>query len=242
MKFGKPMDGLWGAAFGLSVACGGNAASTAATAGSAGKVAADQPGAGTGGVGLGDLPAAGAAGESGNGPAQPDYVPAHDVPFDQAYFEDGSFEMNQGFGFDTCFTRTPGSVTQASNGSEGESFVRFNSGPCTGTCNPGNPSDSQIYLWFNAQPSSAMGLYFDVLNFSAEPPIGALTLAAVDHLCVSVGQSAQAALSELALAPTWQTRCIDLPALNADEWLGITVSGASFQIGLDALRLGPPCR
>ncbi|MEO6598269.1 MAG: hypothetical protein ABIQ16_00240, partial [Polyangiaceae bacterium] len=187
MKLGKAKYGLWGAALGVSAACGGNAAPNAAGVGAAGKMAADQPGAGTGGVGGGEFPAAGASGESGNGPAQPGYVPAHDVPFDQAYLEDGSFEANQGFGFDTCPTRTPGSLTLANKGSEGDRFLQFDSGSCSGTCALSNPSDSQIYLWFNAQPSSAMGLYFDVLNFGTEAPIGALTLAAVDQACVSVG-------------------------------------------------------
>lgn len=183
------------------------------------------------------------AGSAGDAATRPNYVPTHDVPFDQTYLEDGSFESNQGFGYDTCATRTPASLEHiTADASEGSRAFQFSSASCVGICSPNNPSDSQIYLWFTTRPSSAAaGLYFDVRNLSRAAPAGELRIAAVDSLCVSLRDLARAALSDLRLEQDFQTRCIDLPALKAEERLGLAVAGTSFQIALDALRIGPPC-
>src|SRR5687767_13387759 len=54
-----------------------------------------------------------------------DYVPDVPIAYNARYL-DGSFEGNQGFGWDTCYTRTLGKITHPqAGGSEGSSHVTF---------------------------------------------------------------------------------------------------------------------
>ncbi|MEO7033740.1 MAG: hypothetical protein ABI335_07970 [Polyangiaceae bacterium] len=160
--------------------------------------------------------------------------------FDQAYFEDGSFEGNQGFGWDTCHSRTPAVVSSRESAPEGMRSLEFSSAACE-YCKDDNPSASQAYLWFKQQPSSALSLYFDVLNLSNSPPLGELRLESSDSQCETLRPLVTIALSNLALQPTWQTRCVDLPPFGPDFALGVAVAGTAFDVALDAFRLGPPC-
>jgi len=180
--------------------------------------------------------------QAGTPASTSNYVPDRAAPFDQAYLEDGSFESNSGSGWDTCPTDTAALLNRTrGDASQGDRALEFSSGECAGCYPPNAPSTSQVYLWFRQRPASALSLYFDVLNLSKEAPLGELSLETVDSACRPLQPLATVALSDLALAQSWQTRCVDLPAFGGNEDLGIAVTGASFDIALDALRFGPPC-
>jgi hypothetical protein len=222
---------IWGLTLVLCVACGGRAASF-------------EGGAGATHVGAAVAQNAGASGEDGASgapePSTPNYVPDQAVPFDHAYLADGSFENDNGFGWDACYSHTPGSLSWKHNSSsEGMIAIEFTPGSCNNCADA--PSDSQLYLWFSTQPETAMSLYFDAANLNNAAPLGELRLQTTSGVCQTLRPLVSIPLADLALGPTWQARCIDLPAFNSDPALGVAVTGTTFDIGLDAFRLGPPC-
>ena len=174
-----------------------------------------------------------------------DYVPDAPIAYDARYL-DGSFEGNQGTGWDTCHTRTPGKVARIqSGGSEGHSYVTFESGPCEGGCTPTNPSASHLYNWFSSAPSATakMGLYFDVKNLgvAGSDPSGVLRFYGTDLVCQQDSVLAEIELAKLQLSTSWSTRCVTITGPGADSAVGLSISGDTFKIGVDALRLGAPC-
>ena len=175
----------------------------------------------------------------------PDYVPSEPFAYDGRYL-DGSFEQAQGFGWDTCRTRSAGTLEEVTSGSasQGAGYLTFESaGGCSLTCASANPSSSQVYVWFSksTNTSAAMGLYFDVRSGMATPPMGTLSFYGTDTLCEQESLLAAIPLDELEPWSDWSTRCVDVLATGAHAAIGVAVTGRSFRIGLDALRLGPPC-
>jgi hypothetical protein len=182
-------------------------------------------------------------------PGQPgtmdDYVPDAPIAYDARYL-DGSFEGNQGFGWDTCYTRTPGKIGRTqTGGSEGSAYVTFESAACEGVCSPTNPSASHVYTWFSGAPSATakMGLYFDVKNLGSAgtAPTGVLRFYGTDIVCEQDSVLVEIELARLQMSSSWSTRCVTLIGPGADTAIGISVSGGAHAVGIDALRLGPPC-
>ena len=174
-----------------------------------------------------------------------DYVPDAPIAYDARYL-DGSFEDNQGFGWDTCHTHTAGNVTHpATGGSEGSSYVTFESGACEPGCSPANPSASHVYAWFSGAPSATarMGLYFDVKNLGGTgvAPTGVLRFYGTDLVCEQDSVLAEIDLARLQMSSGWVTRCVTVIGPGADTAIGISVSDGAHTIGIDAVRLGPPC-
>ena len=174
-----------------------------------------------------------------------DYVPDAPIAYDARYL-DGSFEGNQGFGWDTCHTRTPGRITHTQpGGSEGSSYVTFESAACEGVCLPTNPSASHLYAWFSGAPSATakMGLYFDVKNMggTGAAPTGVLRFYGTDLVCQQDSVLAEIQLARLQMSSGWSTRCVTVIGPGADTAIGISVSDGAHTVGIDALRLGPPC-
>ncbi len=175
-----------------------------------------------------------------------DYVPDAPIAYDARYL-DGSFEGNQGFGWDTCHTRTPGKISRAlTGGSEGTSHVTFEAATaCEGVCSPTNPSASHVYTWFSGAPSATarMGLYFDVKNLGASGavPTGMLRFYGTDLICQQDSVLAEIDLVRLQMTSGWSTRCVTVTGAGADTAIGMSVSDGAHAVGIDALRLGPPC-
>ena len=183
-------------------------------------------------------------GSAATGP-QTDYVPRRPFTYDGRYLE-GSFETLQGFGWDTCYTRTAGLFPQrgTENAPEGDQFLILESGGCSGSCAPTNPSSSQLYLWFDQLPTDteAMGLYFDIEALAVGPPIGTLLLYGTDSNCQGDTEMASAPLGRLEISSSWSTRCVTVTGPGAYDAIGVAVTGGPYKLGLDALRLGPPCQ
>jgi hypothetical protein len=179
--------------------------------------------------------------------AMEDYVPDAPIAYDGRYL-DGSFEGNLGTGWDMCATKTPGKPTHpTTGGAQGSSYLRFEAGGCEGVCAATNPSAAQAYAWFSAAPSATakMGLYFDVLNAGGSDATGALRFYGTDLICQQDSVLAEIdlarLLARLPMSATWSTRCVTVTGPGADTAIGLSVSGGAHQIGIDALRLGPPC-
>jgi hypothetical protein len=177
-------------------------------------------------------------------PTASKFVPAHVVPFDHAYFDEGSFETSYGLGWDICPTRTAGQVrTNRDSASDGSASFDVEAATCSGICSPTAAPSAQVYLWFatGKHPTQALSLYFDVLNLSKTPPDGILRLEAVDTACQRTAPLSEIPLAELLPRQSWETRCVDLPTFGKAYGLGIAVTGPAFHVALDAFRLGPPC-
>jgi hypothetical protein len=80
-----------------------------------------------------------------------------------------------------------------------------------------------------------------LLNLDPSPPSGRLELYAVNLVCEEERILANIPLDALQLSGDWSTRCFDL-ALGPQENLGLAVVGAQYHLGIDAVRLGPPCQ
>lgn len=187
----------------------------------------------------------GGRGGSGNSAA---YVPDTIVPYDGKYLPGGSIEDSPGIGWDRCLTHTPGmpiaeASEQASNGAK--SMV-FDSEECTSIiCRNDNPSSSQIYFFFNNVPpylGNPVGLYFDMMNLNAAPPTGTMALYATDLACRGEQMLVDVPLADLAPGPAWETRCVNLAFASLPPALGIAMTGGTYKIAVDALRLGPACQ
>jgi hypothetical protein len=195
------------------------------------------PALGATGIGCADEPAARAPGATEN------YVPDAPIAYDARYL-DGSFEGNQGTGWDSCHTRTPGTIAHPQTGAaEGTSYVSFESGGCEGICSPTNPSASHLYNWFSTAPSATakMGIYFDGKNLGSADPSGVLRFYATDLACEQSGVLAEIDLSRLQLTSEWSTRCVTVTGPGADAAIGMSISDGTYKVGLDAIRLGAPC-
>ena len=183
------------------------------------------------------------------------YVPDVAFPYDGKYLAGGSFEDNQGFGWDTCYTRTPGQFPASITGgaANGNRYIQFESGSCSGVCGPDHPSASQLYMWFDDfRPiTDPVGLYFSVVNVAAAATgggglvadlKGTLEVYGVNGICEEEVGLATVALGDLSLDGTWQTRCVDMSGVASNHGVGLAVSGPGpFKVGLDAVGLGPPC-
>ena len=175
--------------------------------------------------------------------AMEDYVPDAPIAYDGHYL-DGSFEDNQGFGWDTCRTRTPGTQSRVeSGGAAGSAYLLFETGGCEGGCMPTNPSASHVYNWFSVAPSATakMGLYFDAMNAGAADATGVLRFYGTDLVCQQDSVLAEIDLTRLPLSSSWSTRCVTITGPGADTAIGLSVSGGTHKIGIDAIRLGAPC-
>ena len=173
-----------------------------------------------------------------------DYVPDAPIAYDARYL-DGSFEGNQGFGWDTCYTRTPGKITHPqTGGSEGSSYVTFESAACEGMCLPTNPSASHVYAWFSGAPSATakMGLYFDVKNLGGTGAVHGRAALLRHRRGLRAGQRPRGDRSR----PPADVVGLEHPLRDChrpgrrqrDRHLGELRART---VGIDALRLGPPC-
>lgn len=175
--------------------------------------------------------------------AMEDYVPDAAIAYD-AHYLDGSFEGNLGDGWDLCYTRTPGKHTRVeTGGATGNAYLLFESGACDGGCMATNPSAAQAYSWFSTAPSATakMGLYFDVLNAGGADATGVLRFYGTDLICQQDSVMAEIDLTRLPMSSTWTTRCVTVTGPGADTAIGLSISGGTHKIGIDAIRLGPPC-
>ena len=175
--------------------------------------------------------------------AMEDYVPDAPFAYDARYL-DGSFEGNLGTGWDMCLTKTAGKHTHVeTGGANGNAYLLFETGACDGGCMATNPSASQAYSWFSSAPSATakMGLYFDVINAGGADATGVLRFYGTDLICQQDSVLAEIDLARLPMSPTWSTRCVTVTGPGADTAIGLSVSGGTHKIGIDALRLGPPC-
>lgn len=181
--------------------------------------------------------------EKGSPPPADPYVPAAPFPYDERYLQ-GSFEDAQGFGWDTCHSRTPGTRIQVLEGSasNGQRSAVFASGDCS-VCSPENPSLSQAYFWFDGPvPAGKVGFYFDVRNLQAQAPTGALRIYGTDNGCEQEALLAEVPLGALAPPSAWSTRCVTLDGVSVHQAIGIATAEGAFEVGIDALRLGPVCQ
>jgi len=198
---------------------------------------------GAGGAG-GSAGPGGATGAATGGTTGKTYVPDVPAAYDGAYL-DGSFEQNQGFGWDTCHTRTPEHLQVVMNGgSQGTDYLLFQTAACEiPDCSPSSPSASEVSVWFKTAPdlTAPVGLYFDAKNEGTDAPDGLLRLYGTDGTCEQESLFAEIPLADLELSQSWATRCVDLTGLASHDAIGLAVTGGSHQIGLDALRLGPAC-
>ncbi len=243
MRLGKSVRGAVAIAIGhWLLGCGGDASK---------KGAPDPASLGGGGAATGGGGAAAGgggttrAGAAGGGQERDDHVPEEEFPYDSEYLEEGSFEAVPGFGWDTCYTKTPGKVrSRASSGSTGDRFLEIQSSSCDAPCSTSHTSESQFYVWFveGKEPPRAAGLYLDLINLSAPTASnGSFTAYAVDPGCQTLRPLIEVPLGDLSLTGDWSTRCFEV-ALEPDEWLGFAVAGSAFDLGLDGLRLGPSCK
>jgi hypothetical protein len=169
------------------------------------------------------------------------YIPTGPVPaYDAGTLLGGSLDSPE-HGWDYCPTRTSGVFisTKELPPSVGTRFGRFTSGPCMDSCSPDNPVEAQLFLW-GLPPNPRPALYVDMINEATIAPEGRLRFYGVDEVCGSEEMLADVDLEALLLEHEWSTRCIPLKSTDRVGF-GIAVQGGSFDIGLDALRFGPPC-
>lgn len=175
--------------------------------------------------------------------AMEDYVPDAPIGYDGHYL-DGSFEDTLGSGWDLCPTRTPGKHSRVeTGGAEGSAYLLFETGGCEAFCEPTNASASHAYAWYNIAPSATakMGLYFDAMNAGGADATGVLRFYGTDLVCQQDSVLAEIDLTRLPLSSTWSTRCVTITGPGADTAIGLSVSGGTHKIGIDAIRLGAPC-
>jgi len=211
----------------------------------AGKSARDEAKVGAA-AGMG--PTAGGGASQGGAASDPDFAPDNpDVPAQGDGRLRGSFEGNQGDGWDTCFSSLPGlSPNQpgASAASDGARYLTFDSSVEAGpSCTSSTCSDAQVAFWLDAPISAgeALSLYFDVINLKSTDPSGILHIDGTDSSCVTTEKLATIPLGALDISSSWQTRCLTFTTQTDLSVFGIYVDRGDFHIGVDAFRFGPAC-
>jgi len=173
------------------------------------------------------------------------FIPSDGAPPVDDADPGGGTTDTPGYGFDFCFTRTPGSVTSSDvpPAAEGRRFLRFTPRPCANVCGPQNPSDAQLYAWPRDAFSfdTANGLYFEVIDLGTKPSSGSLRIYGTDEACEANVLMSDVPLADLAIERSWSTRCIPLRSGN-QKAIGLAVTGGDYDIGIDAIRFGPVCR
>ena len=108
---------------------------------------------------------------------------------------------------------------------------------------PANPSASHVYNWFSVAPSATakMGLYFEAMNAGGADATGVLRFYGTDMVCEQDSVLAEIELGRLQMLSGWSTRCVTITGPGSDTAIGISVSDGAHAVGIDALRLGPPC-
>lgn len=179
---------------------------------------------------------------TGGTPDGPSYRPETDVDFagDGRFIEGGSVEGGHGSGFDTCYA-DPGLSVEEGVAAEGDQFLAFRSIDVR----PINPdmTDAQVAFFTEDEPllaGTALYVYFEIRNLSDVAPVGELSLAPVNR-CELYQSAIAVPLVALEPGPEWETRCIEIVPEQEQTWLGLWVTGEEFAIGIDAVRLGPPC-
>jgi hypothetical protein len=203
---------------------------------------------GAGGAGeAGSNGTAGGTAEGGEGGELPDYVPVGPevAPEGDGRLEEGgSFEESQGFGWDTCPTKTPGLTRSEDTAADGLISLRFESQAAGSSTNWPEGTDAQLafYLDESLAVGVALHLYFDIINLSPREPSGQLSIAGLEWACETRDPLANIELAKLSTTGAWQTRCVELTPAQELDVFGIWVTGTDFAIGLDTFRFGPPCR
>lgn len=162
----------------------------------------------------------------------------------------GSFEGNLGDGWDFCPSKHPGATLMegSDRSSDGDAWLAFDSRKscsASSACRA-EGSDTQVGFWLGTPlPAGVpLHLYFDAINLGQETPSGTLHVHVVDVMqtgCMSAGALATIPLGDLELTSDWSTRCVSFTPNVPLDVLGLYVTGSAFQLGLDALRFGPPC-
>ena len=123
--------------------------------------------------------------------------------------------------------------------------MAFESAACEPGCSPTNPSASHVYAWFSGAPSATakMGLsfYSENLGGAGAAPTGVLRFYGTDLACQQDSVLAEIDLTRLPLSSSWSSRCVTITGPGADTAIGLSVSGGTHKIGIDAIRLGAPC-
>jgi hypothetical protein len=253
---GGPSTGGTGASDG-GADTGGDESGGTATAGLGGSTASAGAGAGGTSASGGASGAGGASGSSDQGVAgenaggETSYVPEGPPTTpegDGRLEEGGSFETNAGFGWDLCPARVPGLTLLRTNEgmtpAHGERYLSFQPPTnCEEQCRE-EGSDAQIAFYFD-EPLPArepLYLYFDSIDFAAENSSGVLSFASLDWLCETAELLAEIPLEDLALQPSWATRCVELQPTEETSVLGLYVTGENYWVGMDTFRFGRPCR
>jgi hypothetical protein len=252
----------------MNVASAGGSA--ALTGGSAGDAQAGEESSGASGAATGGLSGGSAQGVSGTGagrggggaggrsstpggrggremspyePSDPDQPPQGD-----GTLLGGSVEGGYGDGWDACGSKHAGlNTAPTGDASDGSRYLLFDSSlPCEG-CSE-RTSDLQVIFWFDSpiQAGKTQYLYFDVVSFSMGRPTGSLVLGSFHppgtDPCTTTELLATVPLTDLATSAEWQTRCVAFTPVAAYSIFGLYVADGTFEIGLDTLRFGPPCR
>ena len=179
------------------------------------------------------------------------YVPTNPnvPPEGDGVLPGGSFEGRLGDGWDICNTTRPGLVLSAEPGSpsHGERLLHFDSAePCPRCAE----ASGEYHVVLSVEPPIPIGqaasLYFDVINLAETPPTGVLVFGTLrltaTNLCGLLDVLATAPLAELDSTAAWQTRCVGFTPPEELDLIGFYVGDGAFNVGLDALRFGPPCK
>lgn len=229
---------------------GANAGSGGMSAGKGG-TSAGSTSAGSGTVaGMDGAGRSGNDGGRGGGPQSP-YEPTNmNVPVEgDGTLLGGSVEGGYGDGWDACGSKHPGLDTSPAQLApyDGMRYLAFDSTlTCAGCAE--RTSDLQVIFWFDTPvPEGAIRyLYFDVVDYGPKRPTGTLLFGSpttpTQDPCSTGEVLASIALEDLAITSAWQTRCVELAPRAPFSTFGLYVADGTFQIGIDALRFGPPCR
>jgi hypothetical protein len=101
--------------------------------------------------------------------------------------------------------------------------------------------EAQLYFYFGAPPAGVRGLWLDLTKVDGDPADAALVLYAVDEICGAPRMLARHALAPVLRAGAWVTACAPLAEGEVTQALGLRFEGRAAEIGVDAVRFGPPC-
>ncbi len=156
-------------------------------------------------------------------------------------------------GWDFCFaglTLCPYSCDGAPPVSRGSRYIRYSGGSgrsCPSSCPdaqncPSSCPDAQVFAYFTPliAANTRIGVWFDLVRLGGDPLDATLTIYRTAGCLTQETLGTWRMTAVLSEPQVWKTTCANITPSEPAGELGFRFDGSG-DIGLDALRFGPPC-
>jgi hypothetical protein len=155
--------------------------------------------------------------------------------------EGGSVEDGRGDGWDTCYRREV--TVEEGDAADGELYLLLRPEQAGATLGEEH-GVGEVLFWSDAPfAAEPLFIYFETKTFVTEESLGFLSFAlGMEDICKPLGPATTIAMPDLKVDEEWATRCVEIRPEQEGQYVMLWAEGEQFALGIDAVRLGPPCQ